>query len=115
MSDVYTKLGGAWSSITEGIYDKWLDWAQWLVGQRNGEAGAIMTALFIVMCCSAILAGVMAYKRPRSRLEQSLFIREVFLTLLLAQFFITLFIGITQFWVRIGTYACLAVSSLTIT
>lgn len=114
MHNVFTQLGGIWSSITEGIYDTWLDWSYWLVGVRAGEAGGIATSLLIVMTCSAILAGVMAYKRPRTHLEQSLFVREVILATLLAEFFITLFLGFTEFWVRIGTYAMLAVSSLMI-
>lgn len=114
MNDLLTELGGIWSSIKDGIYDTWLDWSQWLIGYRDGEAGGIATALFIVMVCSAILAIVMAVKRPRTLLEKSLFVRELFLTILLAQFFIAIFWDVQNFWMRIAAYALLVLSSLAI-
>jgi len=114
MNNVLAELGGVWSSVKDVIIDLWLDWSEWLVGTRNAELGLITTALFIVMVCSAVLACVMAYKHPRTRLEQSLFVREIFFALLLAQLFLARFLMVENIVVRLATYLFLGLSSIAI-
>lgn len=93
--------------------DWWYDFAVWLTDRRSSELAVYTIALFFSCLASVLLLLVMLWSRPRLALERALAFRELFLMLTLAQTVIIATLHQTNLYLRVVTYAGLAVSAIT--